>query len=1036
MGRIAKWNTQLEQFNIIHEIQTAQKSQVLADFLVNLPLDNGEEVKDIPGLDEYGKELIDVLEPSSQRRWEVFVDGSRNKEGACIGITITTPIGDRMVYALRLEFEGHTNNIVEYEAVVHALRLITELGITDVRLTSDSQLSSTLKLIIINNLDNIHKILNYNTRPSALAHVGRRLPVSLLQPVYQVAAPSYHHLLTEDSRSDEQQNQFIVQRTKERQRLSQQERRRRDSNRKPKREPSRPRSLAQRERRKKENEEKMIFLNGRHYDGINSDQPTEILSPKGMQHQEQVPTRKQKAAQQLQNTHRKRQRTPSQSIKDVHTFYVDENNTLTIQGDQRKRTSTQSETLKREKTNTNVDTIYPAENNALQMERNHHANAIVDMHTEPANSENSIATDIEMSIPATYSSDEYTDYYDSSDEKLDDDTQTRKPEYSTILRAGKLFQEFLVDSWASTEQSRLDFLRFNQGKPRADQYAEIKEMKNAGLKPNQGGKPCILPSSFTGGPRHMFEIYQDSMAITRFNHHPDIFLTMTANPNWPEIKDELSKHEYASDRPDLVARVFELKRKALMDEIIKKKVFGEVVGHVHTIEFQKRGLLHMHALIFLQKSEKIRPVEQVDKFVSAEFPDEGTDPVLFDTVRKCMVHGPCGDRNPESPCMRKGNCIRGYPKQYNNATCVDGGGYPVYRRRDDGREVIVRNKRKAYNIDVVPYNPHLTRMFNCHINVEVCAGVRAVKYIHKYIYKGHDRTTVIVGAKDEVQEYIDARYVGPPEAAWRLFGYSMHQEVPSVQRLAIHLPGQQRVVYESEQSMEAVSEKADSFKTTLMGHFEYYAENPNAPKHTYQDFPQHFVWLKKEKRWKIRQQGFAIARIHFVSPNAGELYYLRLLLTVVAGADSFRSLRTVDNEEHPTFKKACIALGILENDKEYLECLTEAAVIQTGSQMRKLFKIILWECNPAEPEVLWAKFGMNICDDLPHAMKRLFNIQNPTTEQTLDYGLYLVDKLLRESGKKLEDYRPMPTPKENWGKIVGNFNLQFMNLQFKTISKY
>ncbi|XP_026417373.1 uncharacterized protein LOC113312854 [Papaver somniferum] len=68
VARIAKWNTQLEKFNIIYEIQTAQKSQVLVDFLEGLPLDNGKEVKDIPGVEDDGKDLINVLEPSSQRR--------------------------------------------------------------------------------------------------------------------------------------------------------------------------------------------------------------------------------------------------------------------------------------------------------------------------------------------------------------------------------------------------------------------------------------------------------------------------------------------------------------------------------------------------------------------------------------------------------------------------------------------------------------------------------------------------------------------------------------------------------------------------------------------------------------------------------------------------------------------------------------------------------------------------------------------------------------------------------------------------------
>lgn len=124
----------------------------------------------------------------------------------------------------------------------------------------------------------------------------------------------------------------------------------------------------------------------------------------------------------------------------------------------------------------------------------------------------------------------------------------RHSEYSTILRRGKLFQEFLVDAWASTEQSRLNFMRFNQIKLRVDKYASIIEMKDAGLTPEEGSTPCILPSSYIRSPRYMYEIYQDKMASTPFNHHPDIFLTMTANPNWTEIQDELLQHQYACHR--------------------------------------------------------------------------------------------------------------------------------------------------------------------------------------------------------------------------------------------------------------------------------------------------------------------------------------------------------------------------------------------------------------------------------------------------------------------------------------------------------
>ena len=80
---------------------------------------------------------------------------------------------------------------------------------------------------------------------------------------------------------------------------------------------------------------------------------------------------------------------------------------------------------------------------------------------------------------------------------------------------------------------------------------------------------------------------------------------------------------------------------------------------------------------------------------------------------------------------------------------------------------------------------------------EVCASVRAVKYIHKYIYKGNDRTTVHIDGEDnEISQYLQGRYIGPSEAVWRLFEYPVHEEFPPVIQLAVHLPGQQPVYFD------------------------------------------------------------------------------------------------------------------------------------------------------------------------------------------------------------------------------------------------
>ncbi|XP_052200448.1 uncharacterized protein LOC127806909 isoform X1 [Diospyros lotus] len=496
----------------------------------------------------------------------------------------------------------------------------------------------------------------------------------------------------------------------------------------------------------------------------------------------------------------------------------------------------------------------------------------------------------------------------------------RSTEYSTILRGGKLFQEFLVDAWAATEQNRLTYYKLNQGKLRAELYQELSDMDPDYVRPGQIGQRFVLPSSFTGSPRHMFEIFQDSMAITRYNQHPDIFLTMTANPNWPEITSALFPHQKPIDRPDLIARVFELKRKCLMKVIETNKVFGNKVAHVFTIEFKKRGLPHMHALLFLKGLDKIRTCAQVDKLVSAEFPDPKDDPMLFETIKCCMVHGPCGARNPQAPCMENGRCTKRYPRVFTETTTMDQDGYPIYRRRNNGQVHTVRGQ-EVDNRDVVPYNAYLFKLFNCHINVEVCAGMRCVKYIHKYIYKGYDRTTMVLGMINEIQQYLDARYIGPPEAAWRIFGHPLHAEMPTVVRLALHLPGMHRVVFNPEESLETIQSRVGQQMSTLTGFFAYCAGSEDECPFTYQEFPQHYVWLKSEKRWKSRERGYAIGRMYFASPNCGERFYLRLLLTVVKGPKSFQSLRTVDNVVHDTFKLACVARGLLEDDEEWIQCL-------------------------------------------------------------------------------------------------------------------
>ncbi len=120
--------------------------------------------------------------------------------------------------------------------------------------------------------------------------------------------------------------------------------------------------------------------------------------------------------------------------------------------------------------------------------------------------------------------------------------------------------------------------------------------------------------------------------------------------------------------------------------------------------------------------------------------------------------------------------------------------------------------------------------------------------------------------------------------------------------------------------------------TTLTAWLQYNAEHADGYEVLYQDFPGAYVFKESngQKHWAPCQRGYAIGRMYYVHPIAGERFYLRLLLTAVAGATSFDHLRAVDGRLCATFREACILLGLVENDREYELCLEEGRVWQTG----------------------------------------------------------------------------------------------------------
>lgn len=592
-----------------------------------------------------------------------------------------------------------------------------------------------------------------------------------------------------------------------------------------------------------------------------------------------------------------------------------------------------------------------------------------------------------------------------------------------------MFQEYIVDAYAQMEQNNLRFhsTQQKQDQLRMDLLQGITDAVANGTPLENTGKITFLPSSFVGGPRYMQQLYYDAMAIVRSHTKPDLFITMTCNPRWPEITENLSPGQTAEDRPDLVTRVFRLKLAAMLNDILIKGVLGRVVAHMYVIEFQKRGLPHVHILLILTTADKPRTPEDIDSIVSAQLPDPNLYPELYETVVSCMLHGPCGLNNVNSPCMVDEKCSKRYPKEFQEETIMTMDKYPEYKRPNNGASA-TRGGHSFTNQHVVPYNPYLSAKYNCHINVEVANSILAVKYLYKYIYKGHDRTAISLQKgddlqllRDEVQEYLDARYVSASEACWHLFDFNLHHRHPPVQRLQLHLPNQQALFYyPSRQTGTQLLQRPDIYRTTLTAFFEACRQYSDlAANLLYPDFPSKFVWKTDTKSWSPRQRGFSmIGRVYFAIPSDGERYFLRMLLYNVPSPTSFEDLRTYQGILHPTFQDACLARGLLESDDEWDICLAEAGFIQTGFQLRSLFAMILINNSPGDPLTLFNTHLPNLSDDCWYKLENQFHIASPNDIHVTNLTLYYIQILLQRAGKSLTDYN-LPVPTINFDGLNG-----------------
>ncbi|CAN1164938.1 ATP-dependent DNA helicase PIF1 [Linum perenne] len=324
-----------------------------------------------------------------------------------------------------------------------------------------------------------------------------------------------------------------------------------------------------------------------------------------------------------------------------------------------------------------------------------------------------------------------------------------------------------------------------------------------------------LYNAFTRGEsdsrsvRYMKQLFLDGMAICHYFGNPDLFITFTSN---------------------------------------------------------KRGLPHVHILVWLAKEAAIDTTAQIDTFISAELPDPMIDPIGYAAATKFMLHGPCGVDFQKSPCMVDDKCKKFFPKAYTSETTIDDHGYAVYRRRMTGITAI-KSGVSLDNRYVVPYNRYLIVKYQAHINIEVCHKGQLIKYLFKYITKGPDRS----------------------------------------------------------EPVHSIVARPSCTNTMLTQWFLLNQRYPSARNLTYDRIPNSFVWSDQCKDWSPRKNGFALGRIPSVPAACGDVFYLRILLGKIPGALSFQHLRTVSGVVYSDYQLACQAMGLLATDNEWDSVMLEVS---------------------------------------------------------------------------------------------------------------
>ena len=101
---------------------------------------------------------------------------------------------------------------------------------------------------------------------------------------------------------------------------------------------------------------------------------------------------------------------------------------------------------------------------------------------------------------------------------------------------------------------------------------------------------------------------------------------------------------------------------------------------------------------------------------------------------------------------------------------------------------------------------------------------------------------------------------------------------------------------------------------------------------------------------------------------------MRILLTIQKGCIDYESIKTIDGKYYETYQEAFYVLGLLADDKEYIDAIKEASEFASGYQLRRLFVTLLSMNTISKRDIVWNSTWSILCDEILYQKRKEMNL--------------------------------------------------------------